>query len=51
MITLAYREEVANLIEKSIQKGDYNIWLEIKEKTQQKEKCIEQAEKLGKKAM
>lgn len=46
-----YREEVANLIEKSIQTGDYNIWLIIKEKTDQKEKCIQRAEKLGKKAM
>ncbi|XP_065207259.1 MICOS complex subunit Mic60 [Planococcus citri] len=47
----AYREEVANLIEKSIQSGDYNIWFVIREKTEQKGKCIEHAEKMSKEAM
>lgn len=49
--TIAYREEVATLIEQSVQKDDINLWFKIKEKSEQKEKSIENAEKIGKKAM
>ncbi len=46
-----YKEEIINLIEKSVQKEDHTIWFKIKEKTEQKEKIIEAAEKRAKKAM
>lgn len=39
-----YREEVTNLIEKSVSKDDYNIWFKIREKTELKDAVIEGAE-------
>lgn len=46
-----YRDEVTNLIEKSVSKDDYNIWFKIREKTQLKDNVIENAEDKSETAM
>lgn len=48
---LEYREDIAELIEKSVRKDDRNIWFKIKEKTEWKEKMIQEAENKGNAAL
>jgi hypothetical protein len=46
-----YRDEVADLIEKSVQNEDHNIWFRIKEKTELKDRFLETVESKGELAM
>lgn len=41
---LDYRDEVTNLIEKSVSKDDHNIWFKIQEKRELKDLVIKGAE-------
>lgn len=51
LFTPEYRDEISDLIEKSVKNEDYNIWFRIREKTEQKDRFLELAESQGDDAM